>query len=243
MLLEICVDDPLGLAEAVAGGADRIELCAALALGGLTPSPGLMALAAGCSLPAYPMIRPRPGNFTFTAAEVAVMRHDVRAARAAGLTGVVLGANLPDGRLDAAVLAELVTEAAGLDLTLHRAIDLCPDPEEAIETAITLGFRRILTSGGVLTAPQGLPRLQWMISAARGRLAIMPGSGITAETWPRLAGLGVNEVHASCAMTIPGQPDRFGFVTGNEKRTDSARVRALKAVLGADAPPQPRQFD
>ena len=232
MWLEVCVDDALGLAEAVAGGADRIELCAALALGGLTPSPGLMHIAATCGLPCHPMIRPRPGAFIFTAPEVAVMRADIQAARAAGLTGVVLGATLPDGRLDAAVLSDLIACAAGLDLTLHRAIDLAPDIDAAVQTAVALGFRRILTSGGAAMAHQGLPRLARMIAAAAGRLSIMPGSGVTPATWPLLAALNVTEVHASCAAAVPGHPDPFGFVTGTERRTDRARVQALKAALG-----------
>ena len=232
VLLEVCVDDALGLAEAVAGGADRIELCAALSVGGLTPTPGLMALAATCGLPAYPMIRPRPGSFVFAAAEVATMRIDINAARAAGLTGVVLGATHPDGRLDTAVLSDLIACASGLDLTLHRAIDLAPDIDEAVETALTLGFRRILTSGGAATAPQGLPRLRRMITTAAGRLSIMPGSGITPATWPLLAPLNVTEAHASCATPLQSHPDPFGFVTGTEKRTDRARVQALKAALG-----------
>ena len=231
MLLEVCVDDALGLAEAIAGGADRIELCAALSLGGLTPSPGLMDLAATCGLPCYPVIRPRPGAFVFARPEVAVMRADIRAARAAGLTGVVLGATRPDGRLDASVLADLIAEADGLDLTLHRAVDLAPDPDEAVETAVTLGFRRILTSGGAPKAHLGLTRLALMIQVARGRLSIMPGSGVTTRTWPHLAHLAVTEVHASCAVSLPGHPDPFGFVTGTERRTDQTRVRALKAAL------------
>ena len=231
MLLEICVDDPQGLAEAVAGGADRVELCAALSVGGLTPSSGLMDLAATCGLPAYPMIRPRPGSFHFTAREVAVMRADIAVARAAGLTGVVLGASLPDGRLDASVLSDLVGAAQGLDLTLHRAVDLAPDPVEAVETALSLGFRRILTSGGAATAPQGLARLGLMVRAAAGRLSIMPGSGVTAESWPVLVGLAIREVHASCAAPLAGTADPFGFVTGQERRTDRAKVRALKALI------------
>lgn len=229
--LEVCVDDALGLAEAVAGGADRIELCAALSVGGLTPSAGLMELAAASGLPCYPMIRPRPGGFVFDRADVTVMCRDIRAARAAGLTGVVLGASLPDGRLDTAVLQDLIAEAQGLDLTLHRAIDLTPDPVEAVETALALGFARILTSGGAALAHLGLPRLGQMVSTAQGRLSIMPGSGVSVETWPLLKPLGITEVHASCAAPISGTPDAFGFVTGTERRTDRARVQALKAAL------------
>lgn len=231
-MLEVCVDDALGLAEAVAGGADRVELCAALGLGGLTPSVGLMAVAAGCGVPCCPMIRPRAGGFVFGVAEVAVMRRDIRAARMAGLTGVVLGASLPDGRLDEGALTELVAEAAGLDLTLHRAIDLVPDVAEAVEVAVRLGFSRVLSSGGARVAVEGVGRLTDMIRLARGRLSVMPGSGVTVKSWPRLAGLGVSEVHASCSVPVAGTADRFGFVSGTERRTDRGRVSALKAVLG-----------
>ena len=231
MLLEVCVDDAVGLAEAVAGGADRVELCAALGVGGLTPSLGLMEVAAGCGVPCYPMIRPRPGDFVFGAAEVAVMRRDIRAARAAGLPGVVLGA-ARGGRLDLGVLGELVAEAAGLDLTLHRVIDLMADVEEAVEQAIALGFRQVLSSGGARVAHKGVPRLAAMMAVSKGRLSVMPGSGVSVETWPLLAGLGVREVHASCAVGLGGEADAFGFVTGAERRTDRARVAALKAVLG-----------
>ena len=234
MRLEVCVDDAQGLAEAVAGGADRIELCAALGVGGLTPSAGLMELAATCPLPCYPMIRPRTGGFIFTKAEVAVMRADIRMARGFGLTGVVLGASLADGSLDTETLATLIAEAKGLDLTLHRAVDLCPDVERAVEEAVELGFRRILTSGGALQAPLGVARLEQMIRAARGRLSVMPGSGVSVETWPKLAHLAISEVHASCAAPIPTSDTllRFGFQSPGEKRTSRATVAALKALIG-----------
>jgi len=231
MLLEVCVDDAVGLAEAVAGGADRVELCAALGVGGLTPSAGLMEVAAGCGVPCYAMIRPRPGDFTFGIEEVAVMRRDIRAARAAGLPGVVLGAARA-GRLDLGALGDLVAEAQGMDLTLHRVIDLMADVEMAVEQAVALGFRRVLTSGGARVAHEGVGRLAVMMQAAAGRLSVMPGSGVTVQTWPRLAGLGVQEVHASCAVAVGGRADAFGFVTGAEKRCDRVQVAALRAVLG-----------
>ena len=105
--LEVCVDTPEGFEAAVAGGADRIELCAALDLGGLTPSPGLMALAAKASTPVYAMIRPRAGDFVFGLGDEAAMLGDIDAVRSAGLAGVVIGANLADGRLDVALLERL----------------------------------------------------------------------------------------------------------------------------------------
>ena len=121
ILLEVCVDDALGLAEALAGGANRVELCAALAVGGLTPSVGLMALAARCGVPVMAMIRPRTGDFVYSPAEVSVMRADIQAVRQAGLAGVVIGASLTDGRLDPVVLADLMAGAQEMDVTLHRA--------------------------------------------------------------------------------------------------------------------------
>ena len=233
ILLEVCVDDALGLAAAVAGGADRIELCAALSVGGLTPSVGLMAVAARCGLPCHAMIRPRPGDFVFRAAEVAVMQTDIAAVRLAGLPGVVLGASLPDGRLDRAVLADLLDAAQGMDTTLHRAIDLSPDLEQATETALTMGFRRILSSGGQRTAPEGVAGLARMMAVAQGRLVVMPGSGISVESLPALHDLPLREVHASCAAPLPsgGRALAFGFQTEADKRTDADRVRALRQAL------------
>lgn len=237
ILLEVCVDDPAGLAEAIAGGADRIELCAALALGGLTPSHGLMQMAAQSGALCYPIIRPRSGDFSYTVAEVEVMRADIRAARSFGLKGVVLGASHPDGRLNEAVLRVLLDEAAGLDTTLHRCIDLTPDKIEAVQIAKALGFRRILTSGGALTAAEGVATLAAMIEAAGPDLIIMPGSGVSVETLPKLAHLPLREIHASCASPLPsgGAALAFGFQSGNEKRTNRAKVAALKAALAGGA--------
>ena len=236
VLLEVCVDDPIGLIEAVAGGADRIELCAALAIGGLTPSLGLMQAGAACGVPCYAMIRPRSGDFVFTTAEVAVMRADIRAAGMAGLPGVVLGASLTDGSLDQSTLRALLADCDGLDTTLHRAIDLCPDKPAAVSQAIALGFRRILTSGGALTAPEGAVTLAAMMARAGDACIIMPGSGVSPASLPRLAHLPLREIHASCAQPLPngGQALAFGFQSGTEKRTDRAQVAALKAALARD---------
>ena len=159
ILLEVCVDTPAGLAAAIAGGADRIELCAALALQGLTPAPGLMAQAAKAPIPIYPMIRPRNGDFCYDAGDLDHMRRDIDAVREYGLAGVVIGANLPDGQLDLDALEMLVEHSQGLGLSLHRAFDLVPEQSVALEAAIALGFERVLTSGGALTAQAGAERI------------------------------------------------------------------------------------
>ena len=237
ILLEVCVDDIAGLETAVEGGADRIELCSALALGGLTPSHGLMEVAATFDIPSNAMIRPRAGDFVYSAEEIDIMLTDIEAARSTGLAGVVLGASLPDGRLDRFVLETLAKAAAGLDMTLHRAFDLVPDIPEALEIAIKLGFSRILTSGGQRTAIEGRKGLVQAIASARGRISIMPGSGISAENASEFLALGVAELHASCSTPVEPARGRlldFGFQSSTARRTDVAKVRALRQVLSAE---------
>jgi copper homeostasis protein len=232
--LEVCVDDAHGLAAAIAGGADRIELCAALGVGGLTPAPGLIARAAEAPIPVYAMIRPRAGSFVFEPGDIDVMRRDIEAVRKAGLAGVVLGASLPGGALDVATLALLLNDARGLGATLHRAIDLVPDMAEAVEQAIALGFERILTSGGARTALLGLDTLETAVEAAEDRIVIMPGSGIVPENaGDLLSRLPVTEIHASCSAPAPGDARSvaFGFEPATSRRTSEAVVRAFKAKL------------
>lgn len=233
MLLEVAVDDAMGLTAAMAGGADRIELCSALEVGGLTPSAGLMRLAARAGVPVMAMIRPRSGGFCYAADELAVMATDIAAARQTGLAGVVLGALTPDLRLDLPAMQGFVARAAGLEVTLHRAFDMIADWRAAVDMAVDLGISRILTSGGAASAPVGVARLAEVFAYAAGRITILPGAGISAETIGALRHLPLTEVHASCAGPIPPDPAAlaFGFASPTARRTDMARVRALKAAL------------
>jgi glucosamine--fructose-6-phosphate aminotransferase (isomerizing) len=241
ILLEICVDSADGLRAAVAGGADRIELCSALALGGLTPSPGLMALARDCGVPVRAMIRPRDGDFRFGAADRDAMRRDIDAVRAAGLSGVVIGAQRDDGSLDEALLEELVAHAAGLDVTLHRVVDLLPDPLSAVDVAARLGVATILTSGGAPSATEGASVIRAMRLHAGDRVEIMAGSGVRADNAAALiAATSVTAIHASASAPLTLDDPaalRFGFVTGRERATDEQAVAALRAAAGhAPAP-------
>ena len=233
ILLEVCVEDASGLAAAIRGGAGRIELCSALALGGLTPSVGLMQEAARAGRPVMAMIRPRAGGFVWSDGDIRQMQADIAAARAAGLAGVVLGASHPDGRLDEGVLASLLQASRGMDTTLHRCFDLVPDRGQALETAARLGFRRILTSGGAVAAPAAVPALRSLMAQAKGRLSIMPGAGITAETLPALSGLPLREIHASCSMLQPESAAvaAMGFGPPQRRATSVTAVRALVAAL------------
>jgi copper homeostasis protein len=235
VLLEVCVDGAEGLAAAIKGGAQRIELCSALDVGGLTPSRGLMALAAKAPVPVYAMIRPRAGDFVFDAASLAVMLEDIDTAREAGLAGVVLGASLADGRLDVDLLAVLSERAQGLRRTLHRAFDLVPDAQEALEQAIGLGFERILTSGLAVKAPDSVAVLRRLVDHADGRISIMAGSGITPDNVADIvAATGVAEVHASCRRAVMASDEalvRFGFAARQSFRTSEDVVAEMRGVL------------
>lgn len=238
--LEVCVDDPAGLAAAVAGGADRIELCAALDLGGLTPSPGLMVQAGACGCETFAMIRPRAGDFVFGELELDAMRRDIDAARAAGLAGVVLGASRAGGHLDEPMLEALIAHAAGLRATLHRAFDVTPDKAEALETAVGLGFERILTSGGRLRAPEAAEVIAGLVRQADGRIVIMAGAGVTPGNVADLVRrTGVKEVHASCRAAAPaprsGLAAELGFAVPSLQQTSRAAVEAmLRELEGLD---------
>ncbi len=233
-ILEICVDSAAGLDAAIAGGADRIELCAALALGGLTPPTSLMHRAAKAPVPVHAMIRPRAGDFVFGATEVDLMLADIDDVHAAGLAGVVLGASLPDDTLDEVTLRRLHDRAAtlGLSTTLHRAFDLAPDLDAALESAIRLGFDRVLTSGGVPTALAGLDRIAGLHAAARGRIMLMPGSGIRPDTIRTIATrMPVSEMHASASEPAPAASPRlreFEFDGAAPRRTSELIVRDLQ---------------
>ncbi|GHB42379.1 copper homeostasis protein CutC [Pseudovibrio japonicus] len=234
MKLEVCVDTIAGLNAAVAGGADRIELCSCLAMGGLTPSVGLMKLATKAPIPVYAMIRPRVGDFIFSSQEVDLMKHEIDAVHNAKLAGVVLGANLQTGGLDTNLLKTLIEHAEGLGMTLHRAIDLAPDLIEATHAAVELGFERILSSGGAFKAIDGIENLVAMHKAAAGRLSVMPGSGVNVQTAPQiLQAAEFTELHAGCSAPYT-QDQRlldFGFENAGAKQTDEQLVRSLKALL------------
>ena len=234
-MLEVCVDTLAGAEAAVRGGAGRIELCAALSEGGLTPSAGLMQAAARLPVPVFAMIRPRCGNFRFSEAEARIMLHDITTAAEAGIAGVVLGAQGGDGGLDLPLMKRLLTAAHGMGTTLHRVVDIVPDPLMATDQAAQLGFDRILTSGGRPTAPEGTAMIASMIARADGRLSVMPGSGLTPENLAEiLIGTGATEVHASCRRQMNAQGPLPGFdPPGGVHKTDEDIVRRMVARLPA----------
>ena len=231
-ILEICVDTVAGLVCAKKGGADRVELCSALGLGGLTPGYGMMR---GAGADVMAMIRPRAGDFIWSEAEVVAMIADIGLAREAGLRGVVIGAMDAAGHLDVPVLRSLMTAARGMDVTLHRAVDLLENPVTAVEIAAELGIRRILSSGGAGTAMAGIAVLADMVTAARGRVLIMAGAGLRPEHVSPLAAVGIREFHASANRGVAEEArlTRLGFAPFERRDTDAAMVAALKAAVVA----------
>ena len=179
------------------------------------------------------MIRPRAGDFVWSDAEVAMMEAEIAVVRVAGLAGVVLGASQRDGRLDGPVLKRLVAAAAGMDLTLHRCFDLVPDMAEALELAIALGFRRVLTSGGAVTVGEGMAQIAALVAQAAGRMTIMPGSGVGPDQVAALKALGIAEIHASCSvpMTVAKGLVDMGFSPAGLRRTDAGKLRALRRAM------------
>lgn len=245
-MLEVCVEDAAGLAAALAGGAARVELCAALDLGGLTPPASLVALAARQPLPVHALARPRAGDFRYDAQDRALVRDDLCAFARAGLAGAVIGCGDAQG-LDRAALSDWVALAQDLgaargqplSLTLHRVFDLLDDPLAGLEMAVELGFDRVLTSGGACRAGDAVARFAALVQASRGRIVVMAGGGLDLPGVAALRAVGVVEFHASCRMPmpVPAAPDgqdrlvALGFVADRPpRRTDPARVAAFRAA-------------
>ena len=236
MLIEICaysVDDCLVAQRA---GAGRIELCAGRAEGGITPSIGLIRqVRAAVLLPVYVMIRPRGGDFIYSESELAVVEADIDAARDAGADGVVLGALLPDGRIDADTTRRLVARARPLAVTFHRAFDLTQNAHDALETLIELGIETVLTSGQQAKAPDALPMLAALATQAAGRIAIMAGSGVTEANVAILAQTGVSALHLSGSVSAQSamQFRREGVPMASPALSDYERTYSSEAAIRA----------
>lgn len=204
-LFELCVEGPDACIAAARAGADRLELCASLLEGGLTPSPGVVALATrAVDVPVHAMVRPRGGDFLYTACEFDSMLGDIDAHRAAGATGVVFGCLLPDGTVDEARTGTLVARARPMRVTFHRAFDMTRDPEGALQALIRCGVDRVLTSGQHATAIQGLPVLTRLAALAEGQIIVMPCGELTPDTIGRVVReTGLREFHFAAQRVIP----------------------------------------
>ena len=237
-ILEICAGSVESAIAARDGGAQRIELCAALEIGGVTPSAGIIAEARKVEgLALNVIIRPRGGDFLYNSYEAESMIHDIQLCKKLGVDGVVIGALTADGDIDTALCRRLIAAADGMSVTFHRAFDMCRDPRQALEELIALGCDRVLTSGQATTAETGIPLLKELVGLAAGRIIIMPGCGVNSANAARiLQETGATEIHASARKSV-GSGMRFrhsGVSMGNpdsdeyaRKETDAQEVRTI----------------
>lgn len=224
MIVEICANSRQSAEHAKAGGADRIELCCALEVGGLTPSiEDIVYCIKELRIRTHVLVRPRAGDFCYTEAEFDQICREVEMCRVAGAHAVVVGFLTPDGHVDEARTRQIVRLAAPMEVTFHRAFDeMKQDPLEAMEAIIRCGCTRILTSGCQPGAEQGAPLLRQLVQVAAGRITILAGAGITPDNALRIvSATGVTEVHGSCKHTLPD-----GTI-----ETDSRLVKQLKANI------------
>ena len=200
MLWERCCVSYQNAVEASAGRAARIELCADLDAGGTTPSRDSIRECLSAGLPVNVLVRPRGGDFVFSADEVGVMLENIRMCGATGADGVVIGALKRDGGIDMETMRLLVGEARkhNLSVTFHRAFDSCSDPLNALEEIIDLGCDRLLTSGQRPTAMEGMDLIAQLVRQSAGRIIVMPGSGVTPENAASIAAhTGAVELHGT----------------------------------------------
>jgi copper homeostasis protein len=208
MKIEVCAATVKSVIEAVKGGASRVELCDNLFEGGTTPSAATIEVSSALvKIPIYVMIRPRGGDFLYSDAEFEIMKRDVRYAKKYGASGIVTGLLLSDASVDERRTKELVTIARELDMgvTFHRAFDMTANHRKALETIISIGCERILTSGGENKAIDGKALIRDLVTAADGRISIMAGSGINPYNVKELREYtGVDEIHVSGKRRVPG---------------------------------------
>lgn len=243
-ILEICAGDIASVKAAAHGGAERVELCSALGVGGLTPSEGFIREAARvCGVKIHVLIRPREGHFVFSDDEVNIMLHDIDVAADCGASGVVIGALNCDGKIDTDSCRRLVAAAKkhGLSVTFHRAFDQVADAFEALEAVIELGCDRILTSGLAPSAIEGAEMLRKLNEAAAGRITLIAAAGVNSRNAADIIRISrCHEIHASARHETPSP---MSFVRGDvamgaiadedfkRKTTDINEVKRIKELI------------
>ena len=205
-LLEVCCGNLDSVHAAVKGGAPRIELCSALELDGLTPSWEDLRTARALypHLTIHVLIRPRPGDFCYSPAEIQQMAADIRTALSLGADGIVIGCLTQEGDVDIPAMQVLMADAR--NVTFHRAFDVCRWPFDALEAIIGLGCSRLLTSGQAPTVAEGTDMVRTLREQAAGRVGLLPGCGVTPRNARRILELtGCTEIHASASETKNGR--------------------------------------
>ena len=244
-LLEICVDSYASAMAAIRGGADRLELCSALAVGGLTPSPAMLKqIRQVSSIPVRCLMRPRGGDFLYTKEEIAQMAMEMETLRSAGADGFVIGCLTADGNLDSDAMNPLLKAAEGCGLTLHRCIDVSRDPAKTYADAASLGFDTVLTSGGAGSCLKGMDTIRELIrlrDEVNGP-EVLIGAGVKAtvigEFLEKAPGSrafhmsGKTEIESGMRFRREGVPMGLpGLDEWHIQQTDEEAVRAARTIL------------
>jgi copper homeostasis protein len=234
-ILEICT---FNLASAIAAqnaGADRIELCQNQHNGGTTPSYGMLKQARHLlTIPFFPIIRPRGGNFTYSAAEIAEMKYDIEVCKNLDIEGVVLGVLNNNSEVDIATTTALVRLADTMEVTFHRAFDRTRNVLDSLKKIIDTGCKRLLTSGLQVSATNGMHQLEQLLSYAEGKIIIMPGGGIRSYNIADFKAIGFNEFHSS-ALTYTSNVENFNNIFPAEDLAydfvNETEIKAMKSII------------
>ena len=234
ILFEICAGSIGSALEAQKGGADRIELCSALPLDGLTPGQGTIKETKRLlSIPVYVLIRPREGDFVYSAEELAVICQDIFIAKELGADGIVCGALNRAGDVDVKAMEKIMKASKGVSFTFHRAFDRCPKPFEALRMLIDMEVNTLLTSGQATTAKEGAERIKEFATIAQPRgLTIMPGSGLNSHNIASVAAItGASAIHLSARKRITGVMPGCDYYQTHADEVRSCR-KALDSLIG-----------
>lgn len=241
-ILEVCIDSVESALQAVKGGANRLEMCANLVIGGTTPSTALFEIVRSlCPVAVNVLVRPRYGDFLYTDYEFEIMCKDIETFTALGADGIVAGCLLPDGSLDVERMKIIKRLAGDAQVTLHRAFDVCRDPYAALEEAAGAGVSAILTSGQQNTCMEGRKLIRELVRQAAGRLEILVGGGVNARVIGELIrATGAASFHMSGKRVLDSRMNyrkrnvNMGITGLSEHeifRTDGEEIRSARAVM------------
>jgi copper homeostasis protein len=228
MILEICANSYQSAINAQKSGADRIEICSELSVGGVTPSYAVLKkISKEITIPIHVLIRPRSGDFYYSDDEIKIIKQDIKLCKELGFNGIVSGVLNKDNSININTTKELVELSKPLTFTFHRAFDCVSNPKQSLEDLIEIGVNRILTSGLKQKAEQGIEILKELHQLAKNKIIIIPGSGINATNIHLFKENGFKEIHTS-ASKITSKEERDFF--GNTPQTVSD-IETIKEIL------------
>lgn len=242
-ILEISVYGPSDAVKAVHAGADRLELCAGIGTGGLSPSDGMIRMVREVvDVPLHIIARPREGGFVYNELEFPVLLKDIEHLQKIGVDGIATGVLTQDGQVDIPRMQMIIEKAFPVDITFHRAFDYGSDQDQMLEDLIQIGVKRVLTSGGAPSAEEGAENIRNLVEQAAGRIIIMPGGGVRSKNLKKLAAqTGALEFHSSALMPVISedslQKKNISLASGNldsgmqMMQTDEKEIAEMKKIL------------